>query len=196
MPLLLRVFVGRWWVPVLTAAIAVGAAWSWTGRQTPVYRASQLLAVVPGPSIEGGSDILRSLEALERRTLLATFARLASSNQTRRGVGERLDRDEPQLAPYRFSASVLSNTNILRVEVDGPDRDVAMELAEAVSATLAADAQTLYRIYALEPISTAEASRQPTFPDRQRNYLAAAVLGLLVGVAVVGAAAQFGRPRR
>ena len=195
MPLLLRVFVGRWWVPVLTAAIAVGAAWSWTGRQTPVYRASQLLAVVPGPSIEGGSDILRSLEALERRTLLATFARLPSSNQTRRAVGEWLDLDARQLAPYRFSASVLSNTNILRVEVDGPDRDLAMELAETVAATMATDAQALYRIYALQPISTAEASGRPVFPDRQRNYLAAAVLGLLVGVVAVGAVAQFARSR-
>jgi capsular polysaccharide biosynthesis protein len=187
----LRLVTRRWWLPVLTLVAGVAAGFWWTSREPRVYRASAMLAVVPNSSI-GDADVLRSLDALERRTVLATFARLPGTRETLTSVAERVQRDLAELARYQLGASVLPSTNIIRIDVDGPDPQLAAHMANAAGEVVGAEARSLYRIYTLRPIAAAEASKRPIHPDPRRNSLAAGVLGLFVGAVAVGV---IGAPR-
>lgn len=181
----LRLLMRRWWVPAATLAAGLAAGFWWTSREPRIFRASALFAVVPSSSI-GDADVLRSLDSLERRTVLATFARLPTTRETRVAVAERLTRQASDLARYELGASVLPSTNIIRIDVDGPDPQLAAHAANAAGEVVAAEARALYRIYTMRPIAAAEASRRPIHPDPRRNSLAAAVLGLFVGTVAAG----------
>jgi len=182
----LRLLMRRWWVPAVTLIAGLAAGFWWTSREPRIYRASALLAVVPSSSI-GDAEVLRSLDALERRTVLATFARLPTTRETRMAVAERIQRDPLELAKYQLGASVLPNTNIIRIDVDGPDPKVAAHVANAAGEVVSAEARSLYRIYTMRPIAAAEASQRPIHPDPRRNSLATGVLGLFAGAVAVGA---------
>jgi capsular polysaccharide biosynthesis protein len=181
----LRLVIRRWWVPVLTLIAGVAAGFWRTSREPRIYRASAMLAVVPSSSI-GDADVLRSLDSLERRTVLATFARLPATRETRTAVAQRIQRDLSEVARYQLGASVLPNTNIIRIDADGPDPQLAAHMANAAGEVVGAEARSLYRIFTLRPIAAAEASMRPIHPDPRRNSLAAGVFGLFVGAAAVG----------
>lgn len=182
----LRLLMRRWWVPALTLGAGIAAGWWWTAREPHIYRASAMLAVVPNSSI-GDADVLRSLDSLERRTVLATFARLPATRETRTAVAERIQRRVAELARYELGASVLPNTNIIRIDVDGPDPQLAADMANVAGDIVGAEARSLYRIFTMRPIAAAETSKRPIHPDPRRNSLAAGLFGLFVGSAAVAA---------
>ena len=181
-----------WWVPAVMLGVGAAAGLGWTSLQPQVYRASTMLAVVPTSEI-GDADVLRSLDALERRTLLATFARLPGTPHSRVAIAAAVHKDLRDLASYEIGASVLPNTNIIRVDVDGPDPRLAAELANAAGVVAAADARSLYRIYTMRSIADADPSYGPIRPDVRRNSLAAGVAGLFIGTLAVGVVSGRGR---
>lgn len=183
----LRILRQWWWVPAAILGLSVVAGLWWTSLQPQVYRASATLAVIPDSSVEGDADVLRSLDVLERRTLLATFARLPGTPQVRAAVAAAVQQDLHAIAAYQIGASVLPNTNIIRIDVDGPDPQLAAHMANAAGVTAAEEARALYRIFTLREIAAAEPPRGgPIHPDPRRNSLAAGVAGLFIGILAVG----------
>jgi capsular polysaccharide biosynthesis protein len=134
-----------------TVVIAVVA----TAFQTPIYESAAQLIVAPAPDTGDTSDVIRSLETLERRTVVATFARMANQ----RG------------GAFDTRASVVPNTNIIRIDTRGPDPKRAAAIANAAAAKLAFDAHALYRVYVLRMLQPATPAQRPVYPDRQRNYI-------------------------
>jgi capsular polysaccharide biosynthesis protein len=181
----LRILARWWWVPAVMLGVSLVAGAWWTSLQPQVYRASAMLAVIPNSSV-GDAEVLRSLDVLERRTMLATFARLPGTPQARLAVAGALQRTPRDVARYQIGASVLPNTNIIRIDVDGPDPELAAQMANAAGEVAATDARSLYRIYTMRSIAAAEATRGPIHPDPRRNSLAAGVAGLFIGVLAVG----------
>ena len=182
-----RGLVRGWWIVLLTLAVALGVAWWLTGRETPIYSAEALLAVGPSSELESNDELLDAIEALERRTVVATFARLPRSPEAKQRAAERLGVEPRDLRAYWVGGSVVPNTNLIRIEVQGPEPERAAEVANAVAAVTRREARQLYRIYSLREVALAEAPRRPERPDLQRNLAVAAVLGLFVGLlAAVG----------
>jgi capsular polysaccharide biosynthesis protein len=173
----------RWWLVVGTVAVALASAAFFTARQDPVYQAATTLTVVPAPHISQTPDILRALETLERRTIVATVARLADAGHARRAAGRAVGLAEGDLARYRVSTTVLPGTNILRITVSGPHGDRASALANALVRATAAEAHAMYRVFEVRPLETAVPATHPTLPRPTRNYAVAVVLGLLLGAA-------------
>lgn len=178
-----RALTRRWWLVLLTLALALAAAAWATSRQTPVYRASTTMAVIPNSEVSGTEDVLRSLDTLERRTVVATFARIPSAAETRADAARRMGIDGKGIRAYRIHASVLPNTNIIKVDVEGPDRRRVADLANAAAAVTRREARSMYRIYTMHPLEKAVPARRPIHPTPARNYLVAGILGFLLGLA-------------
>jgi capsular polysaccharide biosynthesis protein len=178
-----RAFTRSWWIVLLAVVLAVGAAAWATSRQKPVYRASTSLAVVPNSEVEGTGDVLRSLDTLERRTVVATFAKIPSTVETRTDAARRLKLESRDLRGYRIRATVLPNTNIIKVDAEGPDPERAAQVANAAAAVTRREARHLYRIYTLRTLEEATPARRPFHPTPARNYLVAGILGLFLGIA-------------
>ena len=163
-------------------ALTLLACAFFTSRQPKVYRASTTVVVTPNTDVEGMGDILRSLETLERRTVIATFARVPPAAETQAAAARLLGRPAADLSPYRVEASVLPNTNIMKIDVEGPDAAVASSVANAVAEATRDEVRRMYRIFTLRTLAAASPTPRPVRPDPRRNYVVAGILGLFLGV--------------
>lgn len=173
---------GGWWmVPLVFLAALVGAALLGE-EQEPLYRSSATLAVVPDTSLEGTSDVLNSVEVLDRRTMVATLARLVASDVVRERAAGRMGRSLEELEPYRVDARVIPNTYLVDVSARGPEPETAARLAQSVAEAAVGEAGGYYRVFALRVLDRAATPRGPVARSEQRRYVVAGLLGLFVGV--------------
>jgi len=171
-----------WWVILLTVGASMGVSAWLTARQKPVYRATTTLVVTPIAEITDTGDVLRSLDTLERRGVVATIAKIPSAPETMDAVARRLDVDPASLRGYSLSASVPPYTFLLKVECTGRDPKTVAEVADAAGRVLDQRAREFYRIFTLPELAAAERPRGPIHPQPRRNQVVAALLGLFVGV--------------
>ena len=173
----------RGWIILVMVITALAAAAILTNRQTPVFRAVASATVTPSAQVQETAELLRSLETLERRTLVATFALLAGSRETRQRAATTSGLPAAALREYRVAASVAPNANVIRIQVEGPDAQRVSDMANSVARVTSAKVSQLYRLFALEPLDTALPPHAAAFPNGKRNAVAAAIIGLFVGLA-------------
>jgi capsular polysaccharide biosynthesis protein len=176
-----------WWVVTLALAVSLATATFFTARQDRVYRASATIAVAPHESVAETADVLRSLETLERRSVIATFARIPGAPEARAATARRLA-DAGGLDGFRIEAAVLPNTNILKIDVEGPDPARVAAVANAAAEVTREEVRSLYRIFTTRMLSQASPPSRPVHPDPRRNYVVAALLGVFLGLVLVLAA--------
>ena len=167
-----------------------------TALQRRVYESSAQLIVAPALTTTDPADVVRSLETLERRTVVATFARMPASRDARQAVRERLRLDEKQASQFRTHGSVVPNTNILRIDAEGPEPEVVAAMANAAAELTARQAESLYRVYTLRFLARATPPSAPIHPDRQRNFLVGTALGIFLAIVAALAAERLRRPPR
>lgn len=181
-----------WWIVAACLVAALATAAIVTARATPIYRATTMLVVAPSDKVEETDEVLRGLETLERRTIVATFARIPSTRGMKQRVADRMTLQTDALRDYRLRASVVPYTNAIEIETTGPDPDRAEAVASAAAEVTKSEANAMYPIFELRDFERADASHDPVDPDPRRNLLVAAVAGLFVGL--VGAfAVEYGR---
>jgi uncharacterized protein involved in exopolysaccharide biosynthesis len=185
-----------WWIVLAAVAVALAAAAILTARQRPVYRAEALLVVTPSSEVREPDEVLDALETLERRTIVATLARVPAAPETRDAAAERLGVEPGELRAYRVGGSVVPNTNVVRVEVQGPDAERTAEVANAAAVVTRRHGRRLYRTYSMRELARAEPPRRPVRPDGRRNLAVAGILGLFVGLLAAAALEAVRSPRR
>ena len=173
----------NWLIVVVIVAAALIVTAIVTSRQMPVYETSAQLVAAPSPAITDPDDVVRTLETLERRTVVATFARMAATDDSRNAVAQSLKLDPHRARAFRTVGSVVPNTNIIRIDTRGPDPKLAAEIANATAERTAREAEALYRVFSLRFLARAAPPRGPAYPDRRRNFLAGTALGLFLGMA-------------
>jgi capsular polysaccharide biosynthesis protein len=86
------------------------------------------------------------------------------------------------LPGWRVEGSVLPNTNMIRIDAEGPEAGRAAEVANVAAEITSHEARSLYRIFTMKWLSTASVPSRPSEPDLRRNLLVAAAIGMLLGV--------------
>ncbi len=180
----LRTVQRAWWVVLLILAAALGTAFILTARQTPLYRSATTIAVAPSATISDPNEVVRSLDTLERRTIIATLARIASTSDLIDQAAGAARMPVADARRHHVTGTVLPNTNLLRISVEGADRQRAADLANAAAVALGAATAKMYRVYELNVVARATPADEPFFPEPARNYAVALVAGL---VAAAGA---------
>ena len=178
-----RALARTWWVVPLALAAALGTSYVLTSRETPVYRASTSVVVVMNSlTVESVRDTIDGLANLDRRNVVATLARLTHSTDVMRQAAARVPLEESQRRAFSVRSIVAPNTNIIEIEVTGPDAAVAASYATEIATVSASQTAELYRIYRMKVLDEAEGSRRPIRPDWRRNLVVAGVLGLVGGL--------------
>jgi capsular polysaccharide biosynthesis protein len=168
----------RRWPIVLAAALATMLlAWLLASLQPKRYRASSIAAVVPMVDRLETTDVLRGVDMLDRRVVIATVAALASAPDTQR----RAIAGAP--GSYDIEASVVPNTSLFNVDVEGTDPKRVAQIANRVPVLLSADTQAMYKLYRVNLVSTAIAPSAPSLPRVSRAAIAGLALGVLLGIA-------------
>lgn len=188
-----------WWLILLAFAIGFGSAAFFTRRRPPTYRATTTLVVGPNETLKTTREVVDSLNTLDRRSVVATFAQLPSGRTVRERAQQQLQLAEAQLAPFEVRTAVVPDTNVLEVSVEGPDPRLAAGFADAVADQTTGYAREVYDIYGMKVLDRARVPAEPAGPGLSRNLLVGAVLGLLIGVGVASlfeSLRRYGRGRR
>lgn len=177
-----RALARGWWIVVVVALLAAAVAWIASTRQSPVYKASATLVATPSSRVEETDELIDAVETLERRSVVATFAKVPPALETRRRAARRMDVELDDLRYYWIGATVLPNTNVIRIDVLGSDPDTAAEVANAVAAATRREGRSLYKIFTLRHLDEATPPRRPERPAPRRSALVGLALGVFFGL--------------
>jgi diguanylate cyclase (GGDEF)-like protein len=182
--LYLEMFRRNWWMVVLTMLVALNASLVASFLATPLYSSSTRFIVSPNPSLLSGRDVITSMEALDKRSIVVTYAEFLNSRRiyeetvSAMGIAAQVD------GQYEITTVVLPDANILELTVSGPDPSVAALLANSIGSRAIETISLLYSAYDITVLDPAIPSRAPFTPQPVRDASLALVLGLVGGAAL------------
>jgi capsular polysaccharide biosynthesis protein len=176
-----RLIVRRWWVILAVVVLATGGSWIYAMHQPPIYRASATAFAHPSSAVSKPADINADIGLLTYGTLADTFAALAQSRLLLDEAGQDLSIQSIDLSAYSASAQTLPQTTILQISVDGPDGQLAAQLADALVYQVAEATAEDFPTFALTPLDNAVVPTNPIQPVPLHDALYAGLAGLIVG---------------
>jgi len=177
-----RILIRRGWILLLAIAITAGAAYAFSKAQTPVYRATQRVLLQPARNDYGLTETLR--------ILLRSYVVYLNTDTQAATVITRLQLDMTPGDLRRYTTISSDPTQlIVQIDVDMQDGPLAARIATELGRLLVEyrteDNRDLQREDRIDALLTDTATYGLHSPKTKINMLAGAVLGLLLGGAVV-----------
>jgi diguanylate cyclase (GGDEF)-like protein len=172
-----------WWIVLLTALIAVNMALLADFFTTPMYQASTKFVVSPSNDTLAG-DVIYSLEALDKRSIISTYAEFVNSRRIYVEALNVLKLEEADMVGYTTQAVVLPDANILELTVSGPNPELAALLANTMAQGATDYISLIYRAYNISILDAAVPSSAPYTPQPARDASLAMALGVVAGAAL------------
>ncbi|MBI2909862.1 MAG: hypothetical protein HYX92_19665 [Chloroflexi bacterium] len=169
----------RWWIFILVALVASGAAYAYSKLQEPVFRSSAKLYVTPRRPDYGVTLFVQNL--------IRQYGQQLQSDKFLSTVSEqlKLDLSATEMRKKIHTSGTADNLAI-EVQVDDADPGRAQAIARALSAEFLKDQQA--RMAGVEKPDKVDVYMydDPTpgvlnWPQTKTNVLAAGLLGLLLG---------------
>ncbi len=173
-----------WWIVLLTALAALAIALAAVFLVTPTYRSTARFVVSPNLEqigMQDDTDLLRSLEALDRRSIIATYAEVINSDRIFKEAVAVLGLSAMEVPEYSHSTVVLPDANILELSVDGPNPGVTTLMANTLGQQAINYITELYTVYEVSFMDTAIQPTDPISPQPVRDASLAFVLGIVMG---------------
>lgn len=171
-----------WWIFVIVLVSVLGCTAYFTSIQTPLYSATTSFVVWPGKNLTDSDEFLRSLNTLERRSFIATYAKILSSNTIQEQAFSKSGLPSSDYLSYSFKSSVLPDTNIIRITVLGPDPVHARDLANAIFEEGDEYVSDNYGLFRLKLLDRATVATHSEGPSIKRNLGIAFVIGSLLAL--------------
>lgn len=172
-----------WWIILLPTVAAVIIAVSVTAVTPKVFRSTARYIISPTSEIDP-TDLLRSLDTLDRSSIVATYAEVFGSQHIRSEAIKKLGWSSAEASGYEVSAVNVPDTNVVALSVEGPQADRAQILALTMGELSTEFVQDLYVLYDITLLDPARIPTNPISPNPTRDAGIAAVLGLVAGVAL------------
>jgi len=182
-----------WWLIALAALVAMNAGLISTYITTPMYRATASFILKPNASLSG-SDVIRSLDTLNNRSIALTYAEILNSLSIYKEAAEVLQIPWGSLNEYSRSAVVLPDASVLHLSFQGPNPHLAAQLANSVGQHAINYTRGLNQVYNLEFLDPATTPSNPYSPDAMRNISLATLIGAVIGAALAIAREQLRTP--
>lgn len=183
----LRMLQRGWWIIALTALAAFNIALFNSYNTTPMYRARSHFLVSPSPTFLAGAndDLVRSIEALDKRSIVSTYAEILGSKSVFAETVAALNIDAETLSDYVRTAVVLPDASVLELTIEGPNPEMVALLANQVGDHAINQIKGLYLVYDINFLDVATTPSDPFSPMPVRDSAIALVLGAVVGVLLV-----------
>lgn len=179
----LRIIKRGWWLILITALVAFNLSLIYSYYlTTPTYEAVARFIVSPNLESIESRDLVNSLEALDKRSIISTYAEVLNSHEVISGTLNMLGIDPVQFSAYSTYVTVLPDANIIRFSVQGPDPQVAATLANGIGQRAIDYISNLYVIYNIEFLDQALVPTAPIRPKPLQNASLALLVGIVVGV--------------
>lgn len=171
-----------WWLIALAVLVTAGSTAFFVSRQTPEYRASTTVELIPQSAL-GARDVVDVYDLLDKRSLSNTLARKAEGTAMEQLVATKLNIDPSVVHSANISAIVLPDSNIIEIAASSS----SPELAAAIGNTIAEEmlGQSPATILQVEAIDRALPPSAPIAPQPTRMMILGLVSGLVLGVIFV-----------
>lgn len=174
-----------WWVILLAALVAVVASLGLSYLAVPQYQATASFIITPSATLTVGRDVVNSLDTLDRRSIVATFAEVMNSHRIVNDAAASVGLDEKALEDYEILAVVLPESSVLELDVSGPDPKIAADLTNAIGSEAINFSRSFNQVYDLNFLDTAVAPEDPFSPQPLRDAGLALLLGAAAGALLV-----------
>lgn len=191
--LYIRMLVRGWWIIVLTTLAAVNVALIVSYFTTPMYQADARFVVSPSPELLGG-DIVDSLDTLDKRSIVSTYAEFINSRRIYLDALQVLQLQEDSMSDYTIQTVVLPDANILVLSISGPDPQLAALLANTMGQRAINYISLIYRAFDISFLDPAVSPTEPYSPQPVRDTTLALALGLIGGMALAILSEQIRTP--
>lgn len=179
----LRIIQRGWWLILVTvlAAVNISLINSYYIAK-PMYDAVARFIVSPNLQNNDFGDMVNSIEALDKRSIISTYAEVLNSHQVINSTMELLREKPDDFDEYTTSVTVLPDANIIRFSVKGPNPEVAALLANNIGQNAIDFVQSLYVVYNIEFLDKALIPSDPYQPRPAQDAGLAFMVGLVLGV--------------
>jgi uncharacterized protein involved in exopolysaccharide biosynthesis len=177
----LRSALRNWWLLVLCALVAGGITLWHTHREVREYRSTLRLAVGPSPKITRQTRIAQTVDSLNKRSLITTFAEIVGGRMIYRDVVADLGLTNAVASRYTVSSVALPEANVIALEVEGPRPAVAEALSTAIGAKSIVYIEDFYKNFAVRQLDEPSTPSEPVSPRPRRDVPLAAAGGLCFG---------------
>ena len=181
--LYLRTLQRGWWIILLTVLIATNVSLITSYFTPPVYQTSARFIVAPNAgSFTSSWDVVSSLDTLDRRSIINTYRELLASSSVYRQNPQIQEMAPEVLASYDISVTVVPDTNILQLTVEGVDPNLAVELADAIGTQAVDYINKLYPVYIFTILDQPAIPVSPIRPQPIQNAGLALFFGAIIGL--------------
>ncbi len=170
-----------WWLVVLAALVAVAVSLGVSYLAVPQYQATARFIISPNASLTTGRDVVNSLDTLDRRSIVSTYAEVMNSNRVFEDTLASLKLQPVDLKDYTYNAVVLPESSVLELNVSGPNPKVTADLANAIGYQAINFTRRLNQVYDVAFLDEAIPPLEPFSPQPLRDAALALVLGAVVG---------------
>jgi len=173
-----------WWLILIVVAVSVAAAYLASDSMAPVYQTQARYVVAPSSRLTEASEVVNTLYALDRRSIVFTYAEVFNSDRIFDAAATAVELNDKDSAAYDASAVVLPETNVLELAVEGADPTTTARFANELGQQAVDYIRELYPIYSVILLDAATIPDAPVRPRPARDAVFAASLGLVFGVAL------------
>ncbi len=179
----LKIIQKGWWLILISALVAVNSSLVYSFYfATPEYEAVARFIVSPNLQNTDNRDVVNSLEALDKRSIIATYAEVLNSYQITEGALQLLRKNPDDFTGYTTSATLLPDANIIRYSVKGPNPEIASMLANSIGQYAIDYVGKLYMVYKFDFLDKAAPPSEPSKPRPLQDAILALLIGLVIGV--------------
>ena len=181
----LRIIQRGWWLIVISALAAVNFSLIYSYYiAIPQYEAVARFIVSPNFQNIESRDVVSSLEALDKRSIISTYAEVLNSRQITDETLKTLKLNPADFVSYTSSVTVLPDANVIRFSVKGPNAEVAAQLANSIGQHAIDFISRLYIVYKIEFLDKAVSAETPFRPRPAQDAGVALLIGAVIGVAL------------
>lgn len=178
-----RIIQRGWWLILISALITVNLSLiNSYYLVTPMYESVARFIVSPNVNNVDTRDLINSLAALDKRSIISTYAEVLNSREILNGTMQLLLMDPEDYGGYKTSVTVLPDTNIIRYSVTGPNPEVTAMLANSIGQYAIDFIMKRYVIYNIDFLDKASVPTEPYQPQPLQDAGLALVVGLGLGV--------------
>lgn len=178
----LRMLRRGWWLILISALVAVNFSLAISYYLiTPLYESYARFIISPNLQYVEGRDLVNSIEALDKRSIITTYAEVINSPQIINETYALLNAKPEEFIQYTTTVSVLPDTNIIRFSVQGPDPQITTMLANSIGQYGINFIKNLYVAYDIDFLDMAVVPPEPFYPRPLQDAGLALLLGIVVG---------------
>ncbi|MBI3169153.1 MAG: diguanylate cyclase [Chloroflexi bacterium] len=180
----LRMLQRGWWLVVLCTLTALAGSLTLSYMSEPVYVATARFVVSPDAALSHESDIINSINTLDKRSIATTYSAVLNSDTIYTQSIVDLKLDPIELDGYVRSAVVLPESNVLELYVEGTDPQLTMLLSNSIGKQAISYIDGLNQGYNIRVLDPAQIPVDPIRPQPARDASLSVVFGLVLGISL------------